>query len=68
MKWELARAILLGRLKLAWGKERGEAKFNAIWPHTDKDKRAHQHNPNAEVELALASADEVQKIIESSYL
>ena len=53
---ELARAILRGRLCLAWGSTVGEQRLLACWPSDDKAWRAYNHNPHSDVELALASA------------
>lgn len=57
MRWELAEAICRGRIREAWGPawETRMPKF----PHTDKERRAYEHNPVAEIDLALASANEV---------
>lgn len=56
-RWFLAEVICRGRVKEAWGKswEGRMPKF----PRSEKELRAYQHNPVAEIDLALASADEL---------
>ena len=55
--WDLAEAITKARLASAWGKNHAAHHLAMMnWPLTDKERRAYEHAPSAEIDLALASA------------
>lgn len=57
---ELGEVIYVSRIKEAWG----ESYINRPkYPLTDEEWRAYPHNPIADVDLALASAKAVLKLL-----
>lgn len=60
-RWALAEIMHEARIKLAWGSAWEGRKLP--WPKTGKERRAYTHNPNADIDLHLASADAVIKVI-----
>ena len=60
-RWAIAEAIYRGRMRASWG--RGYRLFPDY--RDAKMRRTYSHNPIAEVDLALASADEVIKTFQS---
>ncbi len=49
----LGEALYCARLKAAWGKD---WKSKSVWPKSDQEVRAYQHNPVANIDLCLEQA------------
>lgn len=60
--WDVAQLLYYARIKEAWG-DRWTTRPR--FPETPKGRRAHQHNPVAEVELALAQARAILPYLKS---
>lgn len=58
-RWVLAEVIYRARKTAAWGKDQYDARYAGLFPGDDKARRAYQHNPVADVDLALVCADAI---------
>ncbi len=62
-RWDMAELLYYARIKEAWGDHWNS---RPRFPHSPKERRAHEHNPIAEVELALAQARAVLESLPSN--